>query len=77
MVESESLSLESLELTESWQGVGHLGITGLLGVFGLSVGVDGKCPGEGTGVPFGVLTGDGHSVSFGTRSGIDGCSGDQ
>ena len=70
MVESESLSIESLELTESQQGVGHLGITGLLRVFGLFVGVgvqcglDGECPGEETGVPFGVLIGDGCSVSF-------------
>ena len=27
--------------------------------------------------PLGGLAGDGHGVSFGTRSGIDGCSGDQ
>ena len=56
---------------------------------GVRCGLDDKCPDEGTGVPFGVLTGDGHGVSFrecvgdghgvsfGTRSGIDGCSGDQ
>ena len=83
MVELESLSIESQELTESRRGVGHLGITGLLGVFGLSVGVgvwcglDGECPGEDAGVPSGVSTDDGHGVSSGTRSGIDGYSGDQ
>ena len=31
-------------------------------------GLDGECFGEGIGVPLGVLTGDGHSVSFGTKS---------
>ena len=56
---------------------------------GVQCGLDGECPGEGTGVPFGVFTGDGHGVSFGvcvgdghgvsfgTRSDVDGCSGDQ
>ena len=33
MVESESLSTESLELIDSQQGVGHLGVNGLLGVW--------------------------------------------
>ena len=83
MVESESLSTDSLELIYSRQGVGHLCVNGLLEVSGLSVGVgvrrglDGKCSGEGTGVPLGVLTGNGHGVSLGTKSGVDGCSGDQ
>ena len=40
-------------------------------------GLDGECPGEGTGVPFGALIGDICGVSFGTKSGVDGCSGDQ
>ena len=44
---------------------------------GVQRGLDGKCSGDGTGVLLGVLTGDGHGVSFGTRSGIDGHSGDQ
>ena len=39
--------------------------------------LDGECCGEGTGVPLGVLTGDGCGASHGPRSGIDGCSGDQ
>ena len=83
MVESESLSIASLELAKSQQGAGCPDITGLLGVFGLPVGVgvqwglDGKCSGEEAGVPFGVLTGDGHCVSFGTRSSVDGYLGDQ
>ena len=83
MVEPESLSIESQELTESRRGVEHLVITGLLGVFRLSVGVevwcglDGECPGEEIGVPFGVLTGDGHGVSSGTRFDVDGCLGEQ
>ena len=44
---------------------------------GFQMGLDSECPGEGTGVPLGILTDDGHSVSFGTRSGIDQHSGDQ
>ena len=44
---------------------------------GVQGGLDGECPGKETGVPFGVLTGDGCGVSFGTRSGIDGYSGNQ
>ena len=44
---------------------------------GVQRGLDAKCSGDGPGVPFGVLTGDGRSVSFGTRSGANGCSGDQ
>ena len=44
---------------------------------GIRYGLDSECPGEGTGVPFRVLTGDGHCVSFGPRSRVDGCSGDQ
>ena len=43
---------------------------------GVQCGLEGKCPGEGTRVPFRELTCVGCGVSFGTRSGIDGCSGD-
>ena len=60
MVESESLSTESQELIDFQWRIGCLGVNGLLGVSGLS----GKCFGEGTGVPLGVLTGNGHGVSY-------------
>ena len=43
---------------------------------GVQSGLDGKCSGEGIGVPLGVLTGDSHGVSLGTRSGINGHLGD-
>ena len=43
---------------------------------GVQRGLDGKCSGEGTGVPLGVLTSDGCSVSLGTKLGVDGCSDD-
>ena len=82
MIESESLSTESLKLIISQQGIGHLGVNGLLEVSGLSMGVgvwwglNDECYGERTGVPLGVLTSDGHSVSFGTNSSVDGYSGD-
>ena len=74
MVESESLSTESQELTDFQWRIWHFGVNGLLGVSGLSVGVwvqrglDGECFGEGIGVPLGVLTGEGCSVSLGTKS---------
>ena len=44
---------------------------------GVRRGLGGECFGEGTGVPLGVLTGDGRGVSFGTRSSIDRHSDDQ
>ena len=44
---------------------------------GVGYGLDGECPGEETGVSSGVLIGDGCGVSFGTKSNVDGCSGDQ
>ena len=83
MMDSVSLSIDSSELTDSQCGIGCLGVNGLLGVSGLFVGVGvrnglvGKCFGEGMGHPSGVPTGDGHGVSLGTKSGVDGCSGDQ
>ena len=83
MMESDSLSADSLELTDSRCEIGHLGVNGLLGVSGLFVevgvqkGLVGECFGEGMGDPSGVLAGDGHSVSLGIRSGVDGHLGDQ
>ena len=55
MMGSVSLSIESSELTDSQRGIGHLGVNGLPGVSGLFVGV-------------GVQNGDGHGISFGSRS---------
>ena len=74
MMGSVSLSIESSELTDSRCGIGSLGVNGLPGVSGLSVGVGvlsdlvGEYFGEGIGDPSGVLNGDGHSVSFGSGS---------
>ena len=44
---------------------------------GVQKGLIGECLGEGIGDPSGVTIGDGHSVSLGTRSGVDVCLGDQ
>ena len=83
MVKSESLSTESPELVDAQCGIRPLGINGLLEVSGLFVGVGvqkglvGECLGEGMGDSSGVMIGDGHSVSLGARSGIDGHLGDQ
>ena len=65
MMESDSLSVDSPELTDSWRGIGCLGVNGLLGASGLLVGIGvqkglvGEYFGEGMGDPSGVLTGDG------------------
>ena len=78
-MKSDSLSVEFLELIDSRCRIGRLGVNGLLGVFGLFVGVGvqkglvGECSGEGMGHPSGVLTGNGHCVSLGARFGVDGC----
>ena len=80
---SDSLSDDSLELVDAQRRIGCLGIHGLLGVSGLFVGVEvlkglvSECLGEGMGDPSGVMTGEGHGVSLETRSGVDGCLGDQ
>ena len=74
IIGSDSLSDDSLELVDTQRGIRHLGVNGLLGVSGLSVGVwvqrglDSECFGEEIGVPLGVLTGHGHGVSLGTKS---------
>ena len=83
MMESVSLSIDSSELTDSWCGIGHLGVNGLLGVSGLFAGVGvqnglvGECFGEGMRDPSGVPAGDGCGVSLRTKSGVDGCSDNQ
>ena len=80
---SDSLSDDSPELVDARHGIRHLGVNRLLGVSGLFVGVGiqkglvGECLGEGMGDSSGVMTGDGRGVSLGTRSGVDGCLGDQ
>ena len=77
------LSTESSELTDSQCGIGSLGVNGLPRVSGLFVGVGvrnglvGTYFGEGMGDPSGVFTGEGHGVSLGTGSGVNGCLGDQ
>ena len=83
MMGSVSQSIESSELFDSQHGIGCLGVNGLPGAFGLLVGVGvqkglvGECFGEGMGDSSEVTTGDGHGVSLVTRSGVDGCLGDQ
>ena len=83
MMGSDSLSDDSSELVDAQHGIGCLGVNGLLGVSGLFLGVGvqkglvGECLGEGMGDSSGVTTGDGPGVSLGTRSGVDGCLGDQ
>ena len=84
IMESVSLSIELSELVDSLCGIGSLGVNGLPGVSGLSVGVgvqDGlvdECCGEGMEDPSRVLSDDGCGVSFGCKSvsGDNGCSGD-
>ena len=83
MMGSVSQSIKSSELFDSRHGIGGLGVSGLPGASGLfvEVGVQkdlvGECFGDGMGDPSGVTTGDGRSVSLVTRSGVDGCLGDQ
>ena len=83
MMGSDSLSDDSPELVDVRHRIGRQGVHGLLCISGLFVGVGvGKglvdeCLGEGIGDPSGVMTDDSRGVSLGTRSGVDGCLGDQ
>ena len=83
MMGSVSQSIESSELFDSRCGIGCLGVNGLPGASGLSVGVGnrkglvGECFGEGMGDSSGVMIGDGCGVCLVTRSGVDGHLGDQ